>query len=416
MRGFSFVGIIIMIGVIVLLEYYTYTSIRFLLRNSRANYKTIYTILYFVLSLLWISTLLTMPMWRNWDEQKMLRNILVSFGMGMLIAKLLISAVLILDDLRRFLFYVSSLFFAQNTEPKLVQQGMTRSEFMNSIALLLGGGLFATLLLGLKNKYNYKWKEISLSFDHLPHAFKGMKIVQISDIHSGSLDDIEAVSKGIDLIMQKKPDLILFTGDLVNNRHEEALQFVSSFSKLKAPLGVYSILGNHDYGDYIPWDTEQAKQDNLEKLKKLHADMGWRLLLDEHIVLEKENESIALLGVQNTSFGRRFHSYGDLSKAYQGSEHVPFKILMSHDPSHWDGEVNTKYKDIALTLSGHTHGMQFGVEIPGFKWSPVKYIYKQWAGLYENNKQYLYVNRGFGFLGYPGRVGIMPELTCIELS
>ena len=218
------------------------------------------------------------------------------------------------------------------------------------------------------------------------------------------------------MINALKPDLILFTGDLVNNEHTEALEFMPVFSQLQAPLGVYSVLGNHDYGDYIEWNSQTEKEENLNQLKKIHADMGWNLLLDEHVVLQRGEDTLALLGVQNTSFKNRFHTYGNLEKAYAGSASHPFKILMSHDPSHWDGEVNQKYTDIDLTLSGHTHGFQFGVDIPWLKWSPVQYIYKQWAGLYQKNEQYLYVNRGFGFLGYPGRVGILPEITLIELA
>jgi hypothetical protein len=191
--------------------------------------------------------------------------------------------------------------------------------------------------------------------------------------------------------------------------------YISIFSKLKAPLGVYSILGNHDYGDYVEWESEAAKTENLNALKSIHAEMGWNLLLNENVAIKKGDDLISIIGVENIS-SKRFHSYGDLSKAYAGSEKSPFKILLSHDPSHWDNETNQKYKDIDLTLSGHTHGMQFGVEIPWLKWSPVQYIYKQWAGIYQKDNQYLYVNRGFGFLGYPGRIGIMPEITLLELS
>jgi predicted MPP superfamily phosphohydrolase len=243
-----------------------------------------------------------------------------------------------------------------------------------------------------------------------------MRVVQISDIHSGSFSDPKAVERGIQTILDLKPDLIVFTGDIVNNVSEELVDYAPLFAKLTAPLGVFSILGNHDYGDYFEWDSQEAKLANLNRLKSLHADMGWRLLLNEHVRIEKDGEHFALLGVENTSFKNRFKSYGDLNKAYTGAEASPFKMLLSHDPTHWDGEVNKHYRDIDLTLSGHTHGFQFGVEIPGFKWSPAQYMYKQWAGLYQEGQQYLYVNRGFGFLGYPGRVGILPEITLFELS
>ena len=216
--------------------------------------------------------------------------------------------------------------------------------------------------------------------------------------------------------MAQKPDLILFTGDLVNDRHTEMEDYIDVFSQLKAPMGVYSTLGNHDYGDYVKWDSKAEKIENLEQLKHVHAKLGWRLLMNEHVILEKGEDKIALLGIENWSAKGNFPKYGKMDLAHPGTETFPFKILMSHDPSHWEAEVQSKYPDIDLMLSGHTHGMQFGVELPGIKWSPVQYMYKQWAGLYEEGKQKLYVNRGFGFIGYPGRVGILPEITVIELT
>nr|MBA4166478.1 metallophosphoesterase [Chitinophagaceae bacterium] len=204
--------------------------------------------------------------------------------------------------------------------------------------------------------------------------------------------------------------------DLVNDKAVEMVDYMDVFNRLKAPMGVYSTLGNHDYGDYARWDTEQAKTDNLNHLKQIHEQLGWKLLMNEHVVFEKNNEKIALLGVENWSAKGNFPKYGKIKDAYAGSENIPFKILMSHDPSHWDAQIRKSYPDIDLTLAGHTHGMQFGIEIPGFKWSPVQYMYKQWAGLYEDEKQKLYINRGFGFIGYPGRVGILPEITVITLT
>jgi predicted MPP superfamily phosphohydrolase len=216
--------------------------------------------------------------------------------------------------------------------------------------------------------------------------------------------------------MGERPDLVLFTGDLVNNKADEMDELKEVFAQINAPMGVFSVLGNHDYGDYVQWKSKEEKTNNLEKLKGVHREMGWNLLLNEHRLIEKNGESIALIGIENWGAKGNFSKYGDLKKAYAGSEQQPFKILMSHDPSHWDAEVCKHYKDIDIMLSGHTHGMQFGVEIPGFRWSPVQYMYKQWAGVYKNGMQKLYVNRGFGFLGYPGRVGILPEITLIELT
>jgi hypothetical protein len=284
------------------------------------------------------------------------------------------------------------------------------------MGIAVGGSLFTTLIYGFTNKYNYKIWRVPLTFPNLPDAFKGLRIVQISDVHSGSFTNKEGVQKGIQKIMELKPDLILFTGDLVNNKHDEMLPYMDIFSQLKAPLGVYSIFGNHDYGDYVNWGSQDEKRSNVESLKQIHARMGWRLLWDEHVAIEKEGQQIGLIGIQNWSALGNFPKYGSLSKAYAGAEKYPFKILMSHDPTHWDAEVRPKFSDIDLTLSGHTHGFQFGVEIPGFRWSPVQYVYNQWGGLYKQGSQVIYVNRGFGFIGYPGRVGILPEITLLELS
>jgi predicted MPP superfamily phosphohydrolase len=223
------------------------------------------------------------------------------------------------------------------------------------------------------------------------------------------------VEDAVQIILQQQADVIFFTGDLVNNEAKEMEPFMNVLNKLTAPLGVYSTLGNHDYGDYVQWDNNEAKVKNLEDLKAVHKQLGWRLMMNEHIALTKGNASIALLGVENWGGNLNFPKYGDLKKAHAGTENYPVKLLLSHDPSHWDKQVKPQYKDIDITFSGHTHGFQIGIEIPGFKWSPSKYIYKEWAGLYSENNQHIYVNRGLGFLGYPGRVGISPEITVMEL-
>ncbi|MGC4234020.1 MAG: metallophosphoesterase, partial [Niabella sp.] len=335
-------------------------------------------------------------------------------------AKLVAALFFFIDDLRRSVQWIAGKLFSGNNEISEIAgatgDSISRSSFLTWLGIVSGGSLFTSFIYGLSNKYNYQVKNIKIPFANLPASFKGLKIVQISDIHTGSFTNFNAVNRGMDLILAQKPDLILFTGDLVNNKSEEVGEYRKAFSRLTAPMGVYSILGNHDYGDYAQWPDAAAKTANLDRLKKIHADMGWRLLLDEHLPLQRGADTIGLIGVQNISGRGRFHSYGNLSRAMQGAENYPFKILMSHDPSHWDTEVSAKYTDIDLTLSGHTHGMQFGVEIPGLRWSPVQYVYKHWAGLYEQAHQKLYVNRGFGFIGYPGRVGILPEITVIELA
>ncbi len=292
----------------------------------------------------------------------------------------------------------------------------SRRRFVSQLAMGVAAIPFASLLYGMyRGKYNYQVFKYVLHFDDLPDAFDGYRITQISDIHSGSFDNKEKVAYGIDLINEQRGDLILFTGDLVNNRADEMDRWISQFSRLCAEDGVYSVLGNHDYGDYYEWETVEAKEANLARLKEIQREMGFDLLLNEHRYIRKGNEQIALIGVENWGAGR-FKKAGDLNKAVQDIDNRDFKILMSHDPSHWEEQVIPHNNRFHLTLSGHTHGMQFGVEIPGWlKWSPVKWRYKQWAGLYEQMGQYINVNRGFGFIGYPGRVGIYPEITVIEL-
>jgi len=291
-----------------------------------------------------------------------------------------------------------------------------RSFLVSELAMVIAAIPFMGLLYGLtRGRHNYQVHKETLYFNDLPDAFDGFTITQLSDIHSGSFSSQKGVEKGINLVNKQNSDLILFTGDLVNNLASEMDRWIPLFSKLKAPHGKFSVLGNHDYGDYIQWESEHHQQANLNKLKNVHKEIGFNLLLNEAIPLKKEDDAVALIGVENWGKGG-FHKYGDLNKA---TEHVPadaFKILMSHDPSHWDAVTLDHDHHIHLTLSGHTHGMQFGIELFGWKWSPIKYVYKQWAGLYQKSGKYLYVNRGFGFLGLKGRVGIWPEITVLTLK
>jgi len=291
-----------------------------------------------------------------------------------------------------------------------------RRKIISQIAVGLAAIPFASLLYGMyRGKYNYKVLNYVLEYDDLPEAFDGFKIAQISDIHSGSFDNPEKVQYGVDLINQQQADVVFFTGDLVNNRAEEVFPWIETFKKINSKFGVYSILGNHDYGDYTSWESEAEKKKNMEALFDAQKQMGWDLLLNESRFIEKDGQRLALVGIEN--WGSGFKQAGDLEKALENVAPQDFKILLSHDPSHWEAQVLPHPFDIHLTLSGHTHGMQFGIEIPGWiKWSPVKWRYKQWAGIYEQAKQRLNVNRGFGYLAYPGRVGIWPEVTVITLT
>ncbi|MGF1557825.1 MAG: metallophosphoesterase [Flavobacteriaceae bacterium] len=292
-----------------------------------------------------------------------------------------------------------------------------RRRFLSLIGMGIAAVPFGALLFGMyKGKYNFKVLKYTMEYDDLPPAFDGYQITQISDVHSGSFDNRRKIEYAIDLVNQQKSDVLLFTGDMVNNKAEEMYPWKDLFAKLEAKDGKFSVLGNHDYGDYVDWETPEAKKANLKDLINLQQEIGFDLLLNETRFLTKGNDRIALIGVENWGKGG-FKKAGDLQKAKSAVDKNDFKILMSHDPSHWEEEVLPDDYHYHLTLSGHTHGMQFGIEIPGwFKWSPVKWRYKQWAGIYEEMGQFINVNRGFGFLGYPGRVGIWPEITVITLK
>lgn len=339
-----------------------------------------------------------------------------AYSIGLLLATLALKFCIIFflfgEDVFRFLeatYY--KLFTSQSFEIP------SRRKFISTLAIGIGSIPFLGLLYGMyKGKYNYKVLSYELAFEDLPPAFDGYQITQISDIHCGSFDNKEKVKYGIDLINQQQSDVILFTGDLVNNTAAELENWKSSFAKLYAKDGVFSILGNHDYGDYYRWETEEEKKTNFSQLKSLQQEMGWRLLLDEAYVLKREEDTLAIVGVENWGKGG-FKQKGDLTKATASLQTDDFKILLSHDPSHWDAVVKKHEKKIQLTLSGHTHGMQFGIEIPGwFKFSPVQFRYPQWAGIYQEDDCFLNVNRGFGYLAYPGRLGIWPEVTVIKLK
>ena len=412
------VGIIVFLSIMTLVDFYFFQSFRIVIQNSFIKNKFLAYQIYWFISVLSIFTFFILI---NTDIHflgKHLRSYLFAIIFGIFISKFLANLFFLIDDIRRLLQWVGNLFFTKTFAQSKIDDHseISRSVFMSWLGLAFGSTLFGSLFYGLGNKYNFRLVKQKLHFKNLPSAFKGLKIVHISDIHSGSFLDKKAVERGIKMVIEQKADLILFTGDLVNDKASEMNDFKVLFSQITAPMGVYSTLGNHDYGDYIKWPNDGiSKEENLKQLIKTHAEMGWRLLMNEHVVLEKDGDKIALMGVENWSAKGNFPKYGKMNLAYNGTEAYPFKILMSHDPSHWHAEVRKNYPNVDLTLSGHTHGMQFGVELPGFKWSPIQYIYKEWAGLYEEEDKKLYVNRGFGFLGYPGRVGVLPEITLLEL-
>lgn len=342
----------------------------------------------------------------------------MGYSIGLFLAlsffQLILLSVVFLEDITRFFqflfsFFKNNLNYDQTSFPQ-------RRKFISQAAIILASIPFSAILFGMyKGKYNYKVLSYDLEFDDLPSSFDGFKITQISDLHCGSFDNLKKVEYGLNLVNDQKSDLILFTGDIVNNKTEELLPWVKTFSSLKAPFGIFSVLGNHDYGDYTNWENKEAKKANMDLMFSTQEKMGWKLLNNDSVYIDKNGEKIAIVGVENWGEGR-FKKAGDLNKSVEKISKKDFKILLTHDPSHWDAEVLKHNHKFHLTLSGHTHGFQFGIEIPGFfKWSPSQWQYKQWAGIYKKNNQFLNVNRGFGYLAYPGRVGIWPEITVITL-
>ena len=338
----------------------------------------------------------------------------ISFNIiiGNFISKVLSLPFLLIDDLRRLIIYI----FRKKTLKS--SNKISRSKFLSISASLAYGIPITSLTYGIlsNNVYDYRIKRRQINFKKLPLAFDGIKVCHVSDIHVGSLRNRLAVRGGIDMITNEKPDVIFFTGDLVNDKAKELMGWGDDLSKIKAPLGVFSVLGNHDYGEYTSWENEISKTKNFNDLLTAQKEFGWNLLRNQNTRITVDEESINIIGVENWSASRRFQQYGKLDVAYEGLNKNEFKLLMSHNPSHWNAHVTNNFRDIDLTLSGHTHGLQYGIDIGEFRVSPVRLAYKQWADLYTSNNQYIYVNRGFGFMGYPGRVGILPEITILTLK
>mgnify|MGYP001216742074 FL=1 len=393
---------------LVFFQWYSYQALKTAISNRWILYGYVFFTVIIVGNLLFYTLILE----RNTTNEPRLMYA-IGFFLSLLIFQLLVSVILLAEDVFRI---PQALYSFLKRVPEQTQFIPSRRKIISQIALGLASIPFVSLLYGMyRGKYNYKVLSYKLEFEDLPDAFDGFKITQISDIHSGSFDNQTKVKYGVDLVNQQKSDLVLFTGDLVNNRADEIKPWIKIFNKIKAEFGVFSILGNHDYGDYMRWESPAAKRKNMEDLYDAHNEMGWDLLLNESRFIEKDGERLAIIGVEN--WGSGFKKAGDLNKALNKVSKKDFKILMTHDPSHWEAQVIPHPYKIHLTLSGHTHGMQFGIEIPGIiKWSPAKWRYKQWAGVYSENNQYLNVNRGFGYLAYPGRVGMWPEVSVITLS
>lgn len=402
----------LILAVYLILDFYVYQAVRVVTQGQTTTIRLIVAIFY------WSFTVLTLASFLFWnrldgEQHASIRSLMVTAIAINFTSKFFASLFVFADDIIRGVKYAYH-GLVQNGGGT-AGKGIPRSEFLAKSALIAGAVPALTLGYGIiSGAYDYRVRRRTIPIKGLPRAFEGMRIAQLSDIHSGSFFNKTAVQGGVSMMLDEKPDLFLFTGDLVNNSASEVKDYMPIFEKAKAPLGSYSVLGNHDYGDYRSWSSLDAKKENLESLIRSHRQMGWDIMLNEHRYLEVDGERLALIGVENWGKGG-FIKNGDLDKAMKGVE-ADAKILLSHDPSHWDAQVRIMYPDIDLTLSGHTHGFQFGVEIGNFRWSPSQYLYKQWADLYTEGDQHLYVNRGFGFLGYPGRVGILPEITILELQ
>jgi predicted MPP superfamily phosphohydrolase len=397
---------IVLISILVFAELTSYLAIRNFFVENRSQLRIFNWTWWSFNVLLYVTLFSGRSLASNFSK-----NVMINVFMFILILKLVTGLIFVISILVQF---VKSLIV---TAKLSATEQLARRKLASQIALGVAAVPFISLVWGLvKTAYDFKVHRVKVNSAKIPASFQGLKIVQISDIHTGSLQGNRQLQKAVDLVNSLQPDLIVFTGDLVNNQSDEALPYIPILRQLQAPMGVYSILGNHDYGDYNSWESPESKQRNMQEMYAIYRELNWKLMLNEHVALERNNEHIALIGIENWGANLNFKKYGKLKEAYEGADQYPYKILLSHDPSHWSHEVRESYADIDLTLSGHTHGFQFGVEIPGLKWSPSQYIYPQWAGLYKSKEQLLYVNRGLGCIGYMGRIGIRPEVTLIELG
>ncbi|KAA5548418.1 metallophosphoesterase [Adhaeribacter rhizoryzae] len=412
-----YLTIAVLILILFLVDWYVFQAVRTVTVSLAFRSQRLIFWLYWGLFALTVVTIILFMLTRGTPPTHF-RMYLISTLFIIFASKLVVVVFLLVDDGLRLLKYLVNYIFSHApNQPEPEKIVISRNEFLNKLALIMGAIPLVAFVYGMvRGAYNYQVKKVTLRLPDLPLAFQGYRAIQISDLHTGSFTSTKPLHKAVALINKQQADLVFFTGDLVNNVATEVLPHIDALKNISARDGKFSVLGNHDYGDYVSWPTREAKIQNLNRLKDAHRQIGWKLLLNEHAVIQKGPDQLAIIGIENWSTRLHFPKYGNLPVAYVGTENIPFKILLSHDPSHWDGEVNTRFPDIHLTLSGHTHGMQFGVNIAGFKWSPVQYVYKQWAGLYKKGSQYLYVNTGLGFLGYPGRVGFLPEITVFEFQ
>lgn len=422
--------LLIVTAILLLIDYYVFQAVKSSFSNQNENRrKWLMRGYWFVVAITIAGVFLGVFL----SIGRLIRTVIFVWFFIHYFSKLFAVPFLLIDDFRRGLIWLARVLRITSAPPHTqaenetnsesqeiaaVQNGMSRSEFLSKTGLVVAGLPFVTMNYGMisNNVYDYQVKRRTIYLPNLPKNFDGIKIGQISDVHSGSFYNKTAVQGGVDMLNAEKCDVVFFTGDLVNDRTSEMKDYTNIFDKVKAPLGVFSILGNHDYGDYVQWPSVAAKQKNLEDLYEVHKNLGWDLLRNENRSLKIGNEEIAIIGVENWGSSLRFPRKGDIEKAKIGTEEAPVKLLLSHDPSHWRAQILPKHNDIDVMFSGHTHGMQFGIQFGDLQWSPAQYVYPEWSGLYENKQQKLYVNVGYGFLGFPGRIGILPEITIFELK
>ena len=407
---------LIMMGILALIDFYVFQAVKTSVAESTQTVKRIVYIAYWSLTAFTFISIIASTAVDVHYWPRHLRTYVFSIIATFFFCKLLLMVFLLGEDIIRLIRFAFMKLFPSK-DAVATGSSISRSQFLSRMALLAAGIPMAASFYGIiVNAYNYKVHRIGIKLPNLPSSFDGLKIVQISDVHSGSFSDKNKVTKGIKMILDLKPDLIFFTGDLVNDIATEMDDYKDLFAQLQAPLGVYSCTGNHDYGDYVQWESKDAKAANFQRLMNVHKELGWHLLMNDAAMLEHPDGKVAIIGIENWSNFGHFPKYGKMHEAYPKAAGADVKLLLSHDPTHWDTQVRPEYPDIDIAFAGHTHGFQMGVETKFFRFSPSQFAYKQWAGLYQEGKQYLYVNRGYGFLGYPGRIGILPEITLMTLN
>lgn len=422
MLAFKIKLLVSVIAFILVVDIYSWQAFRTLIREKSEAFRLWMRRGYFGITALTITMFLLINLSTSIETNVTFRYYMMATTFVLYFPKFITMIFLLIDDIIRgfrWAFKTSKAMVMHEPVKKENDETggkISRAKFLSQTGAIAGAVPFVVLSKGIiRGAYDYQVHRVPLYLKNLPFAFEGLKVVQLSDIHTGSLFDKDSVHRGIQMAMAEKPDLVFFTGDLVNSETKEAYDLMDHFAEIKAPMGVHSIFGNHDYGDYRQWDTPADKAKNLEDLVRVHRNMGWNLLRNEHVLLEKGGQQIALIGVENWGDKGRFQKFGDIEKATKGLQNVPVQLLLSHDPSHFDSVVTKNHPEIDAMFAGHTHGFQFGIENAFIKWSPSKYIYPRWAGLYREEHQQIYVNRGYGFLGYPGRIGILPEITVFEL-